>query len=60
MVVPADDDVTLQAVLFKALYGLKNQSKASNMLFNLQAVAFCISFMLKGCVANAELVRGFY
>ena len=50
-------DLTLQAVLFKALHGLTKQTKGSNMLFNLQAAAFCFSFMLRGCTANDRLVN---
>jgi hypothetical protein len=49
-------DLTLQAVLFKALHGFTKQTKGSNMLYNLQAAAFCLSFMLQGCTANDRLV----
>ena len=50
------NDLTLQAVLFKALHGFTRKTRGSNMLFNLQAAAFCLSFMLKGCTANDKLV----
>lgn len=49
-------DVTLQVVLFKALMGYSKQSKSMNMLYNLQAAAFHLSFMLKGYTANEKLV----
>jgi hypothetical protein len=49
-------DLSLQAVLFKALHGFTKQSRGSNMLFNLQAAAFHLSFMLKGCTASDKLV----
>ena len=50
------DDYTLQAILFRALHGFSKQSKGSNMLYNLQAAAFHLSFMLKGHTANDKLV----
>jgi hypothetical protein len=50
------DDLTLQAVLFKALHSFTKQAKGSVVLFNLQAAAFCLSFMLKGSTANDRLV----
>jgi hypothetical protein len=52
-------EVSLQAVLFKALYGFSKQSKGMNMLYNLQAAAFHLSFMLKGYIANEKLVSLF-
>lgn len=56
MVTSNVEDHTLQAVLFKALHGFTKQSRAANMFFNLQAAAFCLSFMLKGCTVNDKLV----
>jgi hypothetical protein len=50
------EDLTLQAVLFKALHGLSKQSKGTLMLYNLQAAAFHLSFMLKGYTTSDKLV----
>ena len=50
------NDYTLQAMLFRALHGFSKQAKGSNMLYNLQAAAFHLSFMLKGHTANEKLV----
>jgi len=50
------DDYTLQVMLFRALHGFSKQAKGSNMLYNLQAAAFHLSFMLKGHTANEKLV----
>ena len=52
-------DFTLQAVLFKALHGFRKQARGSNMLYNLQAAAFHLSFMLRGHTANEKLVSLF-
>jgi hypothetical protein len=55
----AAGDLTLQAVLFKALHGFSKQSKGMLMLYNLQAAAFHLSFMLKGYTMNDKLVSLF-
>jgi hypothetical protein len=53
------EDLTLQALLFKALHGFSKQNKGMLMLYNLQAAAFHLSFMLKGYTMNDKLVSLF-
>jgi uncharacterized protein YbcC (UPF0753/DUF2309 family) len=57
LVTTGSQDLSLQAILFKALYGFSKQTKGMNMLYNLQAAAFHLSFMLKGYTVNDKLVN---
>jgi hypothetical protein len=50
------NDLSLQALLYKALHGLTKQSKGTAMLHNLQTAAFHLSFMLRGFKMSDKLV----
>jgi hypothetical protein len=56
LVTTDDDDLTLHVSLLKDLHAFMRQAKGSNLLFNLQAAAFGLSFMLKGYTVNDKLV----
>lgn len=56
MVTENVNDVSLQAMLYKALHGLHKKSKGMIMLQNLQTAAFHLSFMLRGFQTSDRLV----
>lgn len=56
LVTTGAEDLTLQAMLFKALHGLSKQTKGTLMLYNLQTAAFHLSFMLKGYTTSDKMV----